>query len=575
MNGLTVAKKILLSFAVLIIFFAGFGFYANKTGHELNTQTSNLNDWTSGLAIGSNLADAANEAFSQGSARFMGLPEERQSEITSDLTAAYAQVDAVFAEYEKMLAETEYASEEERKTDLDIINNEKALWKAYREETAKAAALLQAGDSAGALAQFDGNARTAYKKFIEAVKADEETCIKKAEDTLLQSNALYEEVFFTTVLLMIVVLTITILAAIWLGRTISAGVDCTLGAMKAVAAGDLRQSLDIQSGDEFGQIAAAFNTMLENVRKMTKQIQTTAENVAEASGSLMNTSEQSAQATQNVAESITQVAGAAHEQMASLEATKAQVDSFRQSIGDATKLLDSIVNDVQNTAKRAGDGNTLVRSTVDQMNMIADGVESASGVVSKLGERSKEIGDIVEVIASISAQTNLLALNAAIEAARAGEHGRGFAVVAEEVRKLAEESSRASQKISDLIRAIQQETDAAVAAMQEGHDQAEEGRENVRATGESFSEILSMIQQVSENSKLIQQTMTTLNENVGQIADSTAKIHDSAKQVAYEAENVSATTEEQAAGITEIASGSRGLSDHADELKSAAGRFKT
>ena len=102
--------------------------------------------------------------------------------------------------------------------------------------------------------------------------------------------------------------------------------------------------------------------------------------------------------------------------------------------------------------------NKLVLSTVDQMNAIADTVISSSNVVAKLGERSKEIGNIVEVISNISGQTNLLALNAAIEAARAGEHGRGFAVVAEEVRKLAEESQHASQKIEELIRAIQQET---------------------------------------------------------------------------------------------------------------------
>ncbi len=576
MNNLTVAKKILLSFIVLIVFFAGFGFYANYAGSALNSQTSDLKDWTDGLTISSNLSDAANEAYALGASRFTNVSPERQQEITQGINDAYKKVDDVFAQYDKMLADTDYeGDEQEKQNDLKTLNEEKELWKAYRAEGKKATELLNKGDAQGALIQFDTNGRAAYKKFIAAVKADEEASIKAAEDVKNISDDLYASVFRNTVILLIVVLAITILAAIWLNKTITSGVHSIFDALRQVAAGDLRVHLNLAANDEFGQMAGEFNKMLENVRKMTKQIQSTAQEVSDASGTLTNTAEQSATATQNVAQSITEVAGASQNQMEFLEDTKQQVDSFRKNIHSATELLASVVGDVQNTSKRANEGNTLVLSTVDQMNTIADGVQTAAGVVSKLGDRSKEIGDIVEVIAGISAQTNLLALNAAIEAARAGEHGRGFAVVAEEVRKLAEESSQASQKIGDLIGAIQEETSQAVTAMQEGRDQAEEGRENVRATGEGFSEILGMIHNVRENSESIQKTMKMLNESAGKIADATAKIYDSAKQVASESENVSAATEEQAASMNEIANSSKSLADHAEELSAAAGKFKT
>ena len=179
------------------------------------------------------------------------------------------------------------------------------------------------------------------------------------------------------------------------------------------------------------------------------------------------------------------------------------------------------------------------------------------------------------MISGISGQTNLLALNAAIEAARAGEHGHGFAVVAEEVRKLAEESQNASKQIGDLIRAIQEETEEAVTAMETGRTEAEKGRENVAATGEGFSEILSMIRRIQENAGSIKATMDDLGQRATKIDTATGEIHDAASKVASESQTVSAATEEQAAGMEEIAASSRGLSDMAHELNTAAAKFKT
>ena len=214
-------------------------------------------------------------------------------------------------------------------------------------------------------------------------------------------------------------------------------------------------------------------------------------------------------------------------------------------------------------------------ATVDQMNAIADTVIASSDVVAKLGERSKEIGNIVEVISGISGQTNLLALNAAIEAARAGEHGHGFAVVAEEVRKLAEESQNASKQIGELIRTIQDETAQAVTAMETGREEAEKGRENVAASGKGFSEIREMIVRIQGNSGSIKDTMEELSRRSGKIGDAAAAIHTAASKVAAESQTVSAATEQQAAGMQEIAASSHGLSDMAHDLNVAAAKFKT
>ena len=249
--------------------------------------------------------------------------------------------------------------------------------------------------------------------------------------------------------------------------------------------------------------------------------------------------------------------------------------AFNRGLVSATATIESVASDIENTSQKAEEGNRLVMATVDQMNAIADTVIASSDVVAKLGERSKEIGNIVEVISGISGQTNLLALNAAIEAARAGEHGHGFAVVAEEVRKLAEESQQASKQIGELIHSIQEETERAVAAMETGRDEAEKGRENVAASGKGFSEIRVMIDRIQESSGTIKETMGELSRRSGKISDATTLIHQAASKVASESQTVSAATEEQAAGMQEIASSSRGLSDMAHDLNAAAAKFKT
>ena len=142
------------------------------------------------------------------------------------------------------------------------------------------------------------------------------------------------------------------------------------------------------------------------------------------------------------------------------------------------------------------------------------------------------------------------------------------------MRKLAEESQNASQQISELIRSIQDETDQAVASMEEGRREAEKGKENVTATGESFSEILEMVEDVKKASLAVSDRVLELRENMGTIVDGMGEVDNSAKGIGNESQNVSAATEEQAAGMEEIASSSRSLADMANDLQTETDKFK-
>lgn len=575
MNGLTVSNKIILSFAILIAILLGFGAYASYSGRMLNASTKEVMDWTVTLGAASDLSDAANIVRRRAVMRGITTDPVQRAEIERSLDEAKKDVEKAFANYEQVLSTITYTTPDGAQKDREILENERKAWQAYLETAKGLTPLMEAGDTAAVLAYIQGPTREKYRAFTKLVMEDQERSIKGAQDTMAESNVAYDRVIMTTIVVAVVAVLLAGVCGFLLLRTISASVDMVLSSLRKVAQGDLSIHLPTDSGDEFGQMAFECNKMLENIRGMTKTIQKTAESVSDSSGLLTSTSEQSALATQNVAQSITEVAEAAQTQMDSVAEAKHQVHAFTRGLTDVTKTIENVGTDIAHTSQKAEEGNKLVVATVDQMNTIADTVISSSNVVAKLGERSKEIGNIVEVISGISGQTNLLALNAAIEAARAGEHGHGFAVVAEEVRKLAEESQNASKQIGDLIHTIQEETEQAVAAMETGREEAEKGRENVTATGEEFSEIRAMIDRLKQYSVTIGTTMEDLTQRAAKIDDATGKIHDSASKVAAESQNVSAATEQQAAGMQEIAASSRSLSDMAHDLHTAAAKFKT
>jgi methyl-accepting chemotaxis protein len=202
-------------------------------------------------------------------------------------------------------------------------------------------------------------------------------------------------------------------------------------------------------------------------------------------------------------------------------------------------------------------------------------VTSSAAIVGKLGERSKDIGQIVQTISSIASQTNLLALNAAIEAARAGEQGRGFAVVAEEVRKLAEQSETAAKQIAGLIQETQQDTDKAVHAMQEGSQEVRVGTEVVNGAGQTFREIAQSIAQVSSQVAAIASAIQHMADSSQEIVAAVQDIDTVTKSTAEQTQTVSAATEEQSAAMEEIASSSAVLAKLAEELQGTIKQFTT
>ena len=195
-------------------------------------------------------------------------------------------------------------------------------------------------------------------------------------------------------------------------------------------------------------------------------------------------------------------------------------------------------------------------------------------MVDRLGERSKEIGEIVDTMSAIADQTNLLALNAAIEAARAGEHGRGFTVVAEEVGKLAQESQESAQKIAKLIQVIQADTESAVVSMRSGREAVVEGVRSVEGLRTVFEDINRLVVDVSGQIDTVTGSINSMAADTTSIADEMNQINNYSGKVASEMQAVSAATEEQSASAEEIAAASDSLAKLAQDQQEALSHFR-
>lgn len=400
-----------------------------------------------------------------------------------------------------------------------------------------------------------------------------------------QRNELQAEIAATSKLISITqtrILVISIITAfialaggLYFSRTISKPLQRLEYAVAKIARGDLSYLKvdDIRSNDEIGRLVKSFVIMLENLRQLVREMQDKSKRVASASSQLSQGAEDINNSIQEATMTTNMLAVNSDVQEHEAEGVSHVTFELIENIHSATENAKNSNEGAYSTRKLAEGGRQALAKVDNKIMDIHNSIQAVSNAMIELVGSSRRIGEIINLISTIAEQTNLLALNAAIEAARAGDQGKGFAVVAEEVRKLAEESSKATGNIRGIIGDVQRVVVIAQEELEKSKQVTDDGVQAVKDANQTFFAIEAAIEEVAQGIEQVAIRLSNILASTDQVTSSVESILSAAKTVAEGAQNVAAVSEEQSASMEEVTSAALSLNEIAQDMEQATKKF--
>lgn len=560
---MNIKTKLAGSFGLIIVFTIIMGIFGIFEMRAIDQQSTNIVD--DNIPRIDLIADINTEISDYRRYQLAQVIAQDQATIqryTAEMKKRSDQIDADIAKYISIAA------------DKDKAQKIQSDWNDYRNRSKEMSEAASRNDTVAAM-KISTDTNNDFEQIAKDLMQFKKENVELAQAASDQGTSDTDGVVMIYIVMVIAISLIAAVIAFKLTTYFTGMLDKMTAVSNMLRSGDFKiRPRTINSTDEFGVVGDALDDMRDTINKVLKNILANAQTVAASSEELTASADQSSQVVQNIAQAINEVAEHNSKQTTAVNTTSAAVQQISASIQQMSSNADIADTNAAKASDIANEGGRSIEIAIKQMRKIDEVVQTSADVVNELGEQSKEIGQIVENVSAIAAQTNLLALNAAIEAARAGEHGRGFAVVAEEVRKLAEESLSAADKINIMITAIQAKTVDAVNAMKSGSEEVIKGTEVIKNSGTAFDKVMEINTEVAAQVKEIARTTAEASKAATDIIANVQTVDDAAKKISDQTQTVSAATEEQSASTEEIASSSRSLADVAQTLNNEINRFK-
>ena len=529
MNGWTIRRKILGSFALILVMISLMAATAAIDLDRIDADSAVIaTDSVPGALLSSKLQAEVIESHTDLVRHLLLHDKSDLQRNEAALLALRSQLQADMRDYEKTVFQPQ----------------DRALFEAFK---SSAAAYLEAQDrvlkqaiTAQNQAALAAEVRPAFLKAHADVHAMVERNTSFSLDSLERIKASISSSRYSIVLIIAAIFVVAVGAGFLLLRAFSLPMQALTGALDIMRQGDFTTRMDAQRRDEFGVVAEGFNRMADELAALVGQVQ--------KSGLQVTTS-------------VTEIAATSRQQQATateIAATTAEIGATSKEISATSKQLVKTISAVSAVADQsavlAGSGQAGLAHMGETMQHVMEATRSINSKLVVLNEKAGNINQVITTISKVAEQTNLLSLNAAIEAEKAGEHGRGFSVVAVEIRRLADQTAVATHDIGQTVKEIQAAVSSSVMGMDKFSDQVKRGLDEVHQISDQLSQIIQQVQTLAPRVEDVNEGMQAQAAGAEQITEALAQLNESAQQTVESLRQSSTAIDE----LNQVANGLRG-----------------